>query len=82
MGYQRGAAPWVFGAPERRVFFSPWWRGLVTVALGLLPVALVPYLVSHPDSETWMGPASVVPIAAWLWLRSRHLRDASRSSQK
>ncbi|HEY3436742.1 MAG TPA: hypothetical protein VGK35_03540 [Actinotalea sp.] len=67
-----------WGPDDRAPFFGTWWRALVTLAAGLLPVAVTPYLVSAPAAASWVGPLSLAPIAGWLLLGFR--RRARRPS--
>jgi hypothetical protein len=69
----------VLGEPSRRFFFRPWWRATVTVAAGLLPSATAMIWPGPPpEVETWIGPASLLPLAAWVvWGVRRIRRDSA-----
>ena len=66
MGKQLGRVPLVWGSEERAVLFRPWWRVVVTLILGVLAVAMVPVVADHPQSASWLGPLSALPMLAWL----------------
>lgn len=61
-----GVLQW--GSQERAVFFRPWWRAALTVSLTAIPIALTPLFASSPETATWLGPLSILPVFSWLGL--------------
>src|SRR5665647_1606584 len=57
-----------WGSQERAVFFRPWWRAALTLTLAAIPIALTPLFASSPETGTWLGPVSILPLFSWIGL--------------
>lgn len=66
MSQDTGTHRW--GAEERVVFLRPWWRAALTIGLAVPPIALTPLFTDSPETASWLGPLSVLPLFIWLGL--------------